>query len=154
VFGKWRGRPGGTVELTGAGGQEDFSQVMHVADTRPMASNRALRYLWARSRIARLSGFNAQLRNPEKKEEITALGLTYNLLTAYTAFIAVHEVVRNAEGPGDDVVQPLPLPQHVSNLAVGGSVSTVPEPELYLLLIMVVLPAVGMAYRKYIMGYG
>jgi len=155
VFGKWRGRPGGTVELTGAGGQEDFSQIVHVADARPMESNQALRYLWARSRIARLSDFNAQLRNPERKEEITSLGLRYNLLTAYTSFIAVHQIVRNTQGPGDDVVQPLALPRHVSNLAVGGPVSTVPEPELYLLLIMVlVLPAIGMAYRRYLMSSG
>ena len=155
VFGKWRGRPGGTIELTGAGGQEDFAQIVHVADSRPMEANRALRYLWARSRIARLSDFNAQLSNPENKEEITTLGLTYNLLTAYTSFIAVHEVVRNTEGPGDDVVQPLPLPKHVSNLAVGGSVSTVPEPEMFLLLIIAaVLLAIGMAYKKYRQSIG
>jgi Ca-activated chloride channel family protein len=149
VFGKWRGRSGGTIELTGAGGQEDYAQIVHVADTRPMESNRALRYLWARSRIARLSDFNSQLSNPENKEEITTLGLTYNLLTAYTSFIAVHEVVRNTDGPGDEVAQPLPLPKHVSNLAVGGSVSTVPEPEMYLLLAIAALLAIGVAYKKY-----
>lgn len=150
VFGKWRGRPGGTIELTGAGGQEDFAQIVQVADSRPMEANRALRYLWARSRIARLSDFNAQLSNPENKEEITTLGLTYNLLTAYTSFVAVHEIVRNTEGPGDDVVQPLPLPKHVSNLAVGGSVANVPEPEMLLLLIIAaMLLALGMAFKKY-----
>ena len=151
VFGKWRGRPGGTIELTGAGGQEDFAQIVHVADSRPMKANLALRYLWARSRIARLSDYNAKLSNPENKEEITTLGLTYNLLTAYTSFIAVHEVVRNTEGPGDDVAQPLPLPKHVSNLAVGGSVATVPEPEMVLLVVIAaVLLAIGMAYKKFL----
>jgi Ca-activated chloride channel family protein len=149
VFGKWRGQPGGTIGLTGSGGKEDYSQIVQVADTRPMEANRALRFLWARSRIARLSDFNAKLSNPDNKVEITTLGLTYNLLTAYTSFIAVHEVVRNTEGPGDDVAQPLPLPKHVSNLAVGGSVSTVPEPELYLLLVIAALLAIGMACKKY-----
>ncbi len=149
VFGKWRGQPRGTIELAGAGGQRDYAQIVRVADTRPLDSNRALRYLWARSRIARLSDFNAQLSNPEKKEEITTLGLTYHLLTAYTSFVAVHEVVRDTEGPGDDVIQPLPLPKHVSNLAVGGSVSTVPEPELVPLLVMAAaLLAIGGVCKK------
>jgi len=150
VFGKWRGRPGGAIELTGAGGHKDVARSVHVGDTRPMAANRALRYLWARSRIARISGFTARMRNPERKKEITTLGLTYNLLTAYTSFIAVHQVVRNSQGPGNKVVQPLPLPRYVSNLAVGGLVSTVPEPKLYwLLIIALALPAIGMAYKKY-----
>ena len=149
VFGKWRGRLGGTIELTGAGGREDFAQIIHVADFRPMETNRALRYLWARSRIARLSDFNAKLSNSENKAEITTLGLSYNLLTAYTSFIAVHEVIRNTLGPGDDVIHPLTLPKHVSNLAVGGSVSTVPEPEMVLLvLIAAALLAIGMGYKK------
>ena len=149
VLGKWRGQPAGTIELTGAGGREDYAHRVQVADTRPMDANRALPYLWARSRIARLSDFNAGLTNPEKKEEITTLGLTYNLLTAYTSFVAVHEVVRNTEGSGEDVVQPLPLPKHVSNLAVGGPVSNVPEPEMMLLLVVAAaLLAAGMAFKK------
>ncbi len=36
-----------------------------------------------------------------------------------------------------NVNQPLPLPLRVSNFAVGGSVSSLPEPELYLLVLMV-----------------
>jgi Ca-activated chloride channel homolog len=64
--------------------------------------------------------------------EITAIGLGYSLLTPYTSFVAVHEVVRNREGQADDVDQPLPLPIGVSDLAVGGgSVATGAEPELY-----------------------
>ncbi|HSK75117.1 MAG TPA: hypothetical protein VLQ45_01550, partial [Thermoanaerobaculia bacterium] len=43
-------------------------------------------------------------------------------------------VVRNTEGPAQTVDQPLPLPQGVSDLAVG-----VPEPELPLLLALVLL---------------
>jgi len=50
--------------------------------------------------------------------------LKYNLLTQYTSFIAVREMVRNAQAPADDVDQPLPLPEGVGDLAVGS------EPEL------------------------
>ena len=121
-----------------------------MSDTTPLATNNTLRHLWARSRIARLSDFNFQNKNSENKAEITTLGLTYDLLTAYTSFIAVHEVVRDPEPQSKDVNQPLPLPLNVSNLAVGCSVSTVPEPELYILLLMAFLITVMMiGYKKY-----
>ena len=52
------------------------------------------------------------------------------------SFIAVHDVIRNPEGQSEKVDQPLPMPLNVSNLAVGFSVSSVPEPEMYILLII------------------
>lgn len=70
---------------------------------------------------------------PEDKEAITQLGLRYGLLTPYTSFVAVLEEVRN-RGEARDVDQPLPLPQGVSNLAVGGGYRSVPEPGLTALL--------------------
>ena len=150
VFGKWRGQPRGTIELKGIGGLGAYSRTVQVADVQPLDANRALRYLWARNRIARLSDFNFKQGNSENKAEITKLGLTYNLLTAYTSFIAVHEEIRNNEGQSEDVSQPLPLPLNVSNLAVGVSVSTVPEPEISILLICVaLLLAALMGFKKY-----
>ena len=50
---------------------------------------------------------------------MTDLGLKYNLLTAYTSFIAVDTEVRNKGGESTTVKQPLPLPQGVSDYAVG-----------------------------------
>ena len=55
----------------------------------------------------------------EAVREVTSLGLTYSLLTRYTSFIAVLEEVRNTTGQAADVDQPLPLPDGVSDLAVG-----------------------------------
>jgi Ca-activated chloride channel family protein len=149
VIGKWRGEPEGIIKLTGTSGTGEYVQTFKVSDAKPLETNNTLRYLWARSRIARLSDFNFKNKNSENKAEITTLGLTYNLLTAYTSFIAVHEVVRNPEAQNKDVHQPLPLPLNVSNLAVGCSVSTVPEPELYVLLLMALLiVAMTIGYRK------
>jgi Ca-activated chloride channel family protein len=136
VFGKWRGKPEGTVELAGLGGAGEYIQTIPVAETKPLKMNSALRYLWARTRIARLSDYSLGRRNREDELEITNLGLTYNLLTRYTSFIAVHEAIRNPEPQSEDVTQPLPLPLHVSNLAVGGVAANVPEPELYMLLVV------------------
>ena len=134
TFGKWRGAPEGTIRITGTGGSGTHTQTLTVADTKPLKQNSALRYLWARTRIAELSDFNFRKDTAESRAEVTSLGLTYNLMTAHTSFVAVHDVVRNPEGNSRQVKQPLPLPKGVSNLAVGGSYAKVPEPELFLLL--------------------
>ncbi|HET6892541.1 MAG TPA: VIT and VWA domain-containing protein, partial [Pyrinomonadaceae bacterium] len=124
LFGKWRGSPSGTLELTGKTGRGDYVTRLDVARVQPEESNRALRYLWARSRIAELSDYGSSQTDPERISTITSLGLKYNLLTQYTSFIAVREMISNAGGSAEDVEQPLPLPVGVSNLAVGS------EPEI------------------------
>jgi Ca-activated chloride channel family protein len=134
VFGKWRGSPDGSISVSGSGGSGPYRHRFDVADLSENRDHPALRYLWARHRIARLSDHRGSQASAENREEITALGLHYNLLTAHTSFVAVHEVVRNPGGKGEEVNQPLPLPKGVSNLAVGTPVASVPEPELWALL--------------------
>jgi len=149
IYGKWRGRPDGIVTITGASGLGQYRKTFRVAETTPMAANHALRYLWARKRISLLTDFNFQKSNSENKAEITSLGLTYNLLTPFTSFVAVHDMARDMQEESKDVKQPLPLPLHVSNLAVGGAMAEVPEPELYLIgIALATLLVVRYGYRK------
>lgn len=140
VFGKWRGTPSGAFELSGQTGAGPFHARQEIAAVKPEESNRALRYLWARSRIADLSDF-ASDTDSELADRITSLGLKYNLLTRYTSFIAVREKIRNRQTPAQDVNQPLPLPKGVSDLAVGGSITSESEPELLWILVLLVLMA-------------
>jgi Ca-activated chloride channel family protein len=139
LFGKWRGPVGGVIELTGKTGQGVFTSRLDVAGSQPEEANSALRYLWARSRIAELSDYGASQVSDEDVKAITALGLQYNLLTRYTSFIAVREVVTNPSGSAQDVNQALPLPLRVSNLAVGGGTEVGSEPELIWLIAAVFL---------------
>jgi hypothetical protein len=85
---------------------------------KPSASNAALRYLWARHRIAVLADYNRLSPDDGRIKEVTDLGLNYNLLTAYTSFIAVDSLKRLKEGQATTVKQPLPLPQGVADTAV------------------------------------
>ena len=101
----------------------------------------ALRYLWARTRIANLSDFGPATPSDQRVADITSLGLTYGLLTRYTSFIAVQEIVRRTTEGADDVDQPLPLPQGVSDLAVG--VTNGVEPEFVWMALMVVALLMG-----------
>lgn len=141
LFGKWRGPVGGTFELHGKTGAGDYLTRLDVAGVQPDDANRALRYLWARSRIAELSDYGAGYLDADRISNITSLGLKYNLLTQYTSFIAVREVVRNTQGAAHDVDQPLPLPQGVSDLAVGS------EPELVWLMTASIMIALMMMLR-------
>jgi Ca-activated chloride channel family protein len=148
LFGKWRGPLGGTIELTGKTGQGDYASRLDVAGTQPDEGNAALRYLWARNRIAELSDYGSSDVDDESVKQITALGLTYNLLTRYTSFIAVREVVTNPTGTADDVNQPLPMPLHVTDLAVGDGAEVGSEPELVWLVMGSLLLATIMILKR------
>ena len=90
----------------------------------------ALPVLWARERVRRLTDLPT---DADVVGEITALGLEHALLTPYTSFVAVDETPREMNELAETVRQPLPLPQGVTNAAVGGSApmvknASVPEP--------------------------
>ncbi|HKP37547.1 MAG TPA: VIT domain-containing protein [Pyrinomonadaceae bacterium] len=141
LFGKWRGPVTGTIELRGRTGRGDYLTTLDVSGVQPNDDNRALRYLWARSRIADLSDYGFGTPSEDRIKEITSLGLKYNLLTKYTSFIAVREKVTNPGGSVDNVEQALPLPVGVSDLAVGS------EPELMWLLVVALLISAVMFVR-------
>jgi Ca-activated chloride channel family protein len=145
VFGKWTGAWDGTVKISGMSGNGPYTRSFNMADVPATENNASLAYLWARTRIARLSDFAYSGEADANKPEVTALGLKYNLLTAYTSFIAVHEVVRNPGGDNEDVDQARVLPLNVSNLAVGA----VPEPEMILLFALTLcIVSATLLYRK------
>ncbi len=121
VYGKWKGEPSGTIEVSGfTGGKDIYTQKFPIDKKMVSEKNSALKYLWARQRIAFLGDYNKLASSDERIKEITNLGLTYNLLTEYTSFLAVDKSIRNKTGSVETVTQPLPLPEGVSDLAVGG----------------------------------
>jgi Ca-activated chloride channel homolog len=120
VFGKWKGAPQGTITLSGLSGGKPYEKKLDVARVAPLPENSALRYLWARSWVTRLSDYNGRRASQERTGQITALGLRYNLLTEYTSFVAIDSEVRRKEGDLSTVTQPLPMPEGVSDYAVGG----------------------------------
>jgi Ca-activated chloride channel family protein len=114
VFGKYKGTPHGALKLTGESGTGRFTASLDASAAKPDANNHALEQLWARMKISELSDFYNDEAN---QKEVTALGLQYHLLTKFTSFIAVQQIVRATTG-SVDVDQPLPLPAGVSDSAV------------------------------------
>jgi Ca-activated chloride channel family protein len=150
VWGKWRGEPQG-AKLILQGHSASGAHTDVVDAPAPDVDAVALRHLWARQRISQLGDEEALMGGQTQREPITALGLKYGLLTQYTSFIAVDQVVRT-QTPSVPVDQPLPLPEGVSKLAVGGAhaaqtfgavVPSTPEPRLVFALLLIGL--LGMA---------
>ena len=137
VLGKWRGQRNGRIVISGMNGDGAYKQSFAVKEAQPDDKNAGLRTLWARSRLMQLSDYGQGI-GENQKAAIIDLGLTYELLTAHTSFVAVDEIVRNVGGTGEEVRQPTPLPQGVSELAVGG-MRRVPEPEFWLLALAALL---------------
>jgi Ca-activated chloride channel family protein len=108
------------VVVTGKTAGGEFQREVKVEPGLASPENEALRFLWARERIQRLSDYQRVARGEDtaRVKEITDLGLKYNLMTAYTSFVAVDKVKRG-DGTMETVKQPLPLPEGVSDLAVG-----------------------------------
>ena len=105
----------------------------------------ALRHLWARQRIGVLTDQEALEGGGAQKAAITDLGLKYGLLTQYTSFLAVDQVVRNSNPAlAPTVTQPSPMPEGVGNLAIGAEVPSTPEAGGWIAL-LIVLGVVGAA---------
>jgi Ca-activated chloride channel family protein len=93
-------------------------------------------------RLSDLAGGGAETN----RDQILRLGLQYDLLTRYTSFVAVDEVVANPTGDAEAVQQPLPLPQGVSELALAAS--PMPEPEAIWLALSLVLLGAALSARR------
>ena len=156
VGGKWKGEARGRIKVSGLAAGRPYEAWIDVAGEAAKAGamvNPALRSYWARERVRELSDY-AGLSDREKNRtqaEVTALGLKYGLLTEYTSFLAVDErpqpeLLAKASVP---VMQPLPIPQGVSQSAVSitGNAGSTPEPGVMSLL-MLSLAALWMQRRR------
>ncbi len=118
VYGKYHGKAEGSIIITGYQGKKRFKQEFKVSQEQLSKKNKALRYLWARKRIAELDDYS-KIFYDDVKDSVIALGLKYNLATNYTSFVAVDETIVNKNGSLKAIKQALPMPQNVNNTAVG-----------------------------------
>jgi Ca-activated chloride channel family protein len=148
VFGKWRGDARGSIDISGYTGAGSYRTSTTVGAGNLDERHSALRYLWARTRIGNLSDFGPPTPTDQRIAEIRSLGLTYGLLTRYTSFIAVQEIVRRTTDGATDVDQPLPLPQGVSDSAVGMTNGVEPEFVWMSLMVAALLLVVRLVHVK------
>ncbi len=121
IIGKWGGNADGEIIVKGKANNQNLSVTVPVKLFATIDESNALKYLWAREKLARLSDYASISDEKEFADEITQIGLDYNLLTAYTSFIAIDEENRRISDEYVRVNQALPLPEGVSEFAVGSS---------------------------------
>ncbi|MGJ0490258.1 VIT domain-containing protein [Methylobacter sp.] len=146
IFGKYRSTSDqAVIELQGQSANGVYHVAMPLAEASCDSRAELLPVLWARNRLTRLADM-AGNEMESNRDEIVKLGLGYSLLTPYTAFIAVDEVVANAAKQAENVQQPLPLPQGVSEYALASQ--PMPEPEFYWLIVMLMALIAANSLRK------
>jgi len=119
VFGKYKGDVDGTISVSGTTTNGQYQKDIDLSEALLDDKNIAIRYLWAREKLKYMSDYESIDYNTSRKEEITEIGLKYNLLSKYTSFIAVDEIPVTNGNNIKMVRQPLPLPKGVGNYAVG-----------------------------------
>lgn len=140
VFGKWRGEARGSVQVEGRSAAGVYRREVAIRPEQAQADNQALAYLWARHKVASLTDQETLEGDYAHSQAILDLGLKYSLLTPYTSFIAVDQQVRNSDpAAAASVNQPVPLPQGVSNQAIGAVVPSTPEPSAWAMLLIAAL---------------
>ena len=98
ITGRYTGAARGVMRLRGKAAGADFLREINVDFPESEERHDALASLWARTRIDDLmaqdyGGLQAGNMRKDVKEEITRLGLDYRLMTQFTSFIAVDDVV-------------------------------------------------------------
>ncbi|WP_432809708.1 VIT domain-containing protein [Pantanalinema sp. GBBB05] len=121
LFGRKLDRQPGTLQITGttAGGQVYRQQFNLTFDA---AGNPAVAQLWGRSRIKELMNQMFQMETKDKVAAVTETALTYQLLSQYTAFVAVSDDVRvDPNAPSIAVSVPVEMPEGVSHQGIFGA---------------------------------
>ena len=125
LFGRKRDRLAGKLHISGvaAGGQQ-YQNTFNLTFDRE--GNPAIAQLWGRSRIKDLMLQMLAVETKTGVEAVTETALTYQLLSQYTAFVAVSDDVRVSPAENSISMQvPVEMPEGVFSSNVGGFGQTV-----------------------------
>jgi len=123
VTGRYVGPGRASVRLKGKLAGNDFVREIPIELPETMASHDVLASLWARARVDDLmnqdtEGQSAENMREDLKETITQLGIEYRLMTQFTSFVAVEEMVVTDGGQPRRIEVPIEMPEGV-NMAAG-----------------------------------
>lgn len=116
LSGRFNAAGKGVIQLKGKMAGQDFAREIQVELPESQAEHDVLAALWARRKIDELMGEDMSNLTPDnaqdqKRKEITDLGLRFKLMTQFTSFVAIDDVVfTGTEDPRrvDVAVEPLP----------------------------------------------
>lgn len=125
LTGRYTGSGRGTIRLKGKMAGRDFVREIPV-DFSSAQQHDVLATLWASTRVDDLmsqdfKGAQQGTMKDEVKQAITQLGLDYRLMTQFTSFVAVEEMVVTDGGQPRRIDVPVEVPEGVNRAAVFGT---------------------------------
>ncbi|MFO8183336.1 MAG: VIT domain-containing protein [Candidatus Aegiribacteria sp.] len=128
IVGRYDGSGSETVRLSGSVAGRNWSQEMDVTLPESQEANDVIATLWARRKIHDLSrdmydSYGYVSDEQDIVDQITDTALDYQIMSEYTAFVAVSEEVRTDPDSGEPVTVQVPvnMPDGVSYQGVFGS---------------------------------
>jgi Ca-activated chloride channel family protein len=124
LTGRYTGAGKGTIRLKGKMSGRDFVREIPV-DFSAQSQHDVLATLWARTRVDDLmsqdfKGAQWGTMKDDVKQSIIKLGLDYRLMTQFTSFVAVEEMIVTVGGQPRRIDVPIEVPQGVTRAAVFG----------------------------------
>src|SRR5882672_175225 len=129
LTGRYTAAGRGVIRLKGKMAGREFVREIAVEFPESESQHDVLSSLWARSRIDDLmgqdyNGVQQGAMKPELKETITNLGLEYRLMTQFTSFVAVEEMIVTDGGLPRRIDVPVEVPEGVNRDAIDGADKT------------------------------
>jgi Ca-activated chloride channel family protein len=123
LTGRYTGNGKGTIRLRGKMSGRDFVREIPVDFSNSQTQHDVLATLWARTRIDDLmsqdfKGAQEGNMQEEVKQSIIQLGLEYRLMTQFTSFVAVEEMIVTDGGQPRRIDVPVEVPEGVNRGAV------------------------------------
>ncbi len=123
IMGRYTRGGNGVIRLRGKTAGIDFYREVHVDLPEAEPRHDALAALWARIRIDDLmaqdyKGIEAGVMRKDLEEAITQLGLDYRVMTQFTSFIAVSDVVTSPGVAPQRVEVPIAMPGSAADQTV------------------------------------
>jgi uncharacterized membrane protein YgcG len=129
LTGRYTAAGRGVIRLRGKMSGREFVREIAVDFPEAEAQHNVLSSLWARQRIDNLmsqdyNGLQRGEMKPELKDTITNLGIEYRLMTQFTSFVAVEEMIVTDGGQPRRIDVPVEVPEGVNREAVDNSRTT------------------------------
>src|SRR6266702_1006828 len=126
LTGRYTGSGKGSIRLKGKMSGRDFVREIPVDFSDSQKQHDVLATLWARNRVDDLmsqdfNGAQQGNRRDDVKQAIVQLGLEYRLMTQFTSFVAVEEMIVTDGGQPRRIDVPVEVPEGVNREAVFGS---------------------------------
>ncbi len=111
ITGRFKGEPTGPIQVRGKAGADDVTLL--VSTDVAEASRPGIARIWARRAIMNIEDTAMREQQAAPATEITSLALAHNLMSAYTAFVAVDSLSKTEGSYGTTVTVPVPVPAGV-----------------------------------------